>query len=186
MKYEVYVSLILTLGLLGCNDTMQSEINEGHKTNLKEYQRHEVRIEDEKAFFVIDNTPVTGIVYSKYRGSSYRKNIYKTKTTFVNGIKNGLNTLYYSNGNIRWEQYFNDGIMIYEDVTKDKKHYNGWIEGGDNITRTYFEDGKVVDTKCFNHYYEVIECPKKKKGIRIPTDIIENSKQFDLNGQILD
>jgi antitoxin component YwqK of YwqJK toxin-antitoxin module len=173
-----YVSLILTLGLLGCNDTMQSEINEGHKTNLKEYQRHEVRIEDEKAFFVIDNTPVTGIVYSKYRKSSYRKNIYKTKTTFVNGIKNGFNTLYYSNGNIRWEEYFDDGIMIYQDVAEDVRkvgYANEVIDrGGGDITRTYFEDGKVVDTKCFNQYYEVIECPYKykKKGIRIPTEII--------------
>ena len=101
---KTIIFFILIVFLFGCGDASENVAAE-----LKEFSMDLVTIppNDSKAFLKYDMSPVTGIVIEK--NPQYKNDSLKSRFVFKDGLRDGMQTKWWENGNLRWECNFKEG-----------------------------------------------------------------------------
>jgi antitoxin component YwqK of YwqJK toxin-antitoxin module len=90
--------------------------------------------------------PYTGNYASRYKSNSLEK-----LGQYIDGVKNGLWTKYYENGNNKFQVKFvsgkKEGVAIYWDEngrkTKEESYRNDLLDG-QTVSFTWYQDGEVI------------------------------------------
>ena len=144
-----HIFVFLLIGLVSCGDDASSNTSENAKLQIEEYWVHVVAIvpnfhngthRTDEAFFKKDMKPLTGIVKE-----NHKNNILKSKITFIEGKKDGLEREWYEDGQLKMEWSFKKGIS-------------------DGICKRWYENGQL---ECILNYKDGCQVGEEKNGIRM-------------------
>lgn len=166
-----YVFVFLVVGLMASCGDASGNASKKKEQKLKEYSTSEVVVVNDTAYFNKDMSYFTGILIEEYvydsvysHESEYDENwIDRSKdssgihsmTTWVNGVKNGIEKEWYRNGNIRYSENWKNGLadglsqVWYENGNLMIESFwlpikNGiYIGTHDKFDRWYYENGQL-------------------------------------------